>query len=202
MREAVEDSLRVAQRVAKTASEGPGLRYALWVQGCSIRCAGCCNPEMFAARGGELLAIDGLAREVLGTVGIEGLTVLGGEPFEQAGPVAELAKAVRAGGLSVMVFTGFVREDLETKGDAATAALLAATDLLVDGPFVQQAPGSAWRWLGSLNQRMHFMTDRYRADDPRFRSANTLDIRIERGRVEVSGWAPAAIELMRHKRPR
>lgn len=195
-------TLRVAQRVAKTASEGPGARYALWVQGCTIRCSDCCNPEMFSARGGEEVAIEALANEVIATPGIEGLTVLGGEPFEQAAAVAELARAVRTAGLSVMVFTGFVREDLEASKDPGAAALLAAADLLVDGPFVREAPGSTWRWLGSLNQRMHFLTDRYQPDDPRFRSANTIDIRIERGSVEVSGWAPAAIALMGRKRQR
>lgn len=195
-------TLRVAQRVAKTASEGPGVRYALWVQGCTIRCPDCCNPEMFSARGGVELAIDALAREVIATAGIEGLTVLGGEPFEQAAGVAALARRVRTAGLSVMVFSGFLREDLEASQDPGAAELLAAADLLVDGPFVREAPGSPWRWLGSLNQRMHFLTDRYQQDDPRFRGANTIDIRIERGSVEVSGWAPAAIELMGRKRQR
>lgn len=187
--------LRVARRIPRTESEGPGARYALWVQGCSIRCEGCCNPEMFSDRGGEEVDVAALAREVLDEPGLEGLSILGGEPFEQAGPLAELASLVRKGGLSVMVFSGFVREELEACADPHTLALLAAADLLADGPFVASQPGSRWRWLGSQNQRMHFLSERYTPEDARFFGDNTVDIRLVDGRLEISGWAPAVKAL-------
>ncbi len=74
---------------------------------------------------------------------IEGLTLLGGEPFDQAGPLAALAEAVRAGGQSVMTFTGHVLEDLRAAGREDWDRLLAATDLLVDGPYLAERPGAA-----------------------------------------------------------
>ena len=73
--------LRVAAIVGDTEAEGPGRRFAVWLQGCSIRCAGCCNPEMFDARRGERWSIDALIARIPETV--EGITLLGGEPFEQ-----------------------------------------------------------------------------------------------------------------------
>ncbi|HET8646986.1 MAG TPA: 4Fe-4S cluster-binding domain-containing protein, partial [Vicinamibacteria bacterium] len=83
--------VRVAARVPVTEVEGPGARFALWVQGCSIRCPGCCNPHLFPARG-EVVSVDALVAEVKAVRGrIEGLTLLGGEPFDQPAPLAVLA---------------------------------------------------------------------------------------------------------------
>src|SRR5262245_55340012 len=92
--------LRVATIVDDTEAEGPGRRFALWVQGCAIRCPGCCNPEMFAHDRGTQMTVDGVLARV--RAGVEGVTFLGGEPFEQAGELAELARAVRERGLTVM----------------------------------------------------------------------------------------------------
>ena len=90
--------LRVAARVACTAAEGPFLRHAVWVQGCTLACPGCCNPELFPAAGGRWRAVSELRAE-LGEAralhGVEGLTVLGGEASEQlAGATALIARAV------------------------------------------------------------------------------------------------------------
>src|SRR2546428_1302271 len=103
-------TLQVAQIVRRTEAEGPGRRFALWFQGCPLRCPGCCNPEMLRFEGGtrmtvaEVLAqLDQAAREH----GVEGITLLGGEPLAHAAGAAVLARAVRRRGLSVMVFSGF-----------------------------------------------------------------------------------------------
>src|SRR3954468_2507935 len=101
--------LRVAQIVPCTEAEGPGKRFALWFQGCPLRCAGCCNPEMLPFDGGQTLALE----EVLEQVGIaqrrggiEGITLLGGEPLAHASEAAMLAQWAQAAGLSVMIFSG------------------------------------------------------------------------------------------------
>src|ERR1700742_2412983 len=101
---AMESLVNVALIVPETEAEGPGRRFALWVQGCAIRCPGCCNPEMFDPRRGTEMSV----AEVLAQIpaGVEGVTFLGGEPFEQAEALAELAREVKARGLTVMVFSG------------------------------------------------------------------------------------------------
>jgi anaerobic ribonucleoside-triphosphate reductase activating protein len=181
--------LRVALRVAATEAEGPGRRYAVWVQGCTLACPGCCNPEMFAPRGGELVDVTALVDEIAGTPGIEGLSILGGEPLQQAAAVALLASGVRARGLSVMLYTGFTVEEVTS---AEGRAALAACDLVVDGRYVREQPESRRRWIGSANQRLHFLSDRYRADDPRFFAPNTVEIRLRRGHVTINGWPSPA----------
>jgi len=182
-------TLQVAQRVPATLAEGPGLRYALWVQGCSLRCAGCCNPEMFPRVGGESVEVEALVGEILAS-STEGVSILGGEPFEQAEACAELASAVRAQGRSVMVFTGYRLEELPQG-----SPLLASCDLLVDGRYERDRPETARRWIGSTNQRMHFLTERHRPDDPCFTRGNEVVLRLTRRELSVHGWPAAAARV-------
>ena len=197
--------LRVAAIVDDTEAEGPGRRWALWVQGCAIRCPGCCNPEMFAADRGEPSSIDALvARLEAARDKVEGISVLGGEPFEQAAGVAEVARAARSRGLTVMVYTGHVLAELRARpaGDPAHA-LLAVTDLLVDGPYdrarPEPPPPIGRRWIGSANQVMHHLTGAYPPDDPRLRGGNTVEIHWVDGKLVVNGWPAGAAGLVRRK---
>jgi anaerobic ribonucleoside-triphosphate reductase activating protein len=203
--------LRVAQIVDDTRAEGPGRRLALWVQGCSIRCPNCCNPEMFDARGGRVTPLAELDARLAAAAagGVEGITILGGEPFEQPGPVAALAGAARRLGLTVLVFTGYDREAIEARAasEADVAALLAAIDVLIDGPFradaLEPAPPVGRRWIGSSNQRVHRLTARV-ADDPRYesREPNTVELRLVGGRLTVNGWPGGADALRPRKQAR
>lgn len=185
--------LRVAQIVPDTEAEGPGRRFALWVQGCPMRCPGCCNPQMLRFEGGEPMPVGDLVEQARATAGIEGVSILGGEPFAQAEGCAAFAEGVRAHGLSVMVYSGFTLDELDGRPDAKR--LLAACDLLVDGRYERNLPEKERRWIGSSNQRMHFFTDRYRADDPRLREKNTVEIRLRRGELVVNGWPAGAAAL-------
>jgi anaerobic ribonucleoside-triphosphate reductase activating protein len=193
----MSDVVRVLRFLPVTEAEGPGRRAALWVQGCSIRCPGCFNPHSWAFDAGEPLRWRELAEAVRVAAAdhaIEGLTLLGGEPFDQAGPLASLAEAVRAGGLSVMTFTGYVLEDLRAADRTDWDRLLTATDLLVDGPYIAQRPERHRPWIGSDNQRFWFLTDRYaHLSDELHAIPNRLEIRIARsGEVVVNGFATVA----------
>jgi anaerobic ribonucleoside-triphosphate reductase activating protein len=192
--------LQVAAIVDDTHAEGPGRRWALWVQGCSIRCAGCCNPEMFDHRRGAPAALDELALRLAAARarGVEGVTFLGGEPFEQAPALAVLAHRARALAMTVMVFSGYTLDQLRARPEAAE--LLALTDLLVDGPYDNTRPETpppvGRRWIGSANQVMHYLTAAYSPDDPQMRGANTIEIRLTSGALQVNGW-PTADRLLR-----
>lgn len=178
----------VGARVARTEAEGPGTRFALWVQGCARRCPGCCNPELLAHRGGALVSVDALVEEVF-AADVEGLSLLGGEPLEQAPALAALAARVRARGLSVMVYTGYTLGELRAHdAPAGASALLAVTDLLVDGPYLEALRTTTRRWIGSDNQVLHFLTDRYTADDPRFAAPNTIELHYKPGSAVINGF--------------
>lgn len=189
--------LRIAQTVADTEAEGPGKRFALWVQGCTLHCPGCCNPEMFAPdKGGTWVETADLAARILATPGIEGISVLGGEPFQQPEALAELCGLVRAGGLSVMIYTGYTLAELREQVSPSAAELLANADLLVDGRYDRTKPESSRRWIGSSNQVMHFLSPRYSATDPRFTTPNTIELRFVNGQLTINGW-PQAADAMR-----
>jgi anaerobic ribonucleoside-triphosphate reductase activating protein len=199
--------LRVAQIVADTEAEGPGRRFAVWVQGCPMRCPGCCNPEMLRFEGGEPTAPEALAARAIATPGIEGISLLGGEPFAQAEACAAFATAVRAAGLGVMIFSGFTLAEIHVmkdRGAPGVSELYAACDLLVDGRYERDHPDHERRWIGSTNQTAHFLSARYRALDPTMRSKNTVEIRLRRNEagaheLVVNGWPSAASRIARSR---
>ena len=180
---------------AHPAFARPGERFALWVQGCTILCPGCCNPQFFEREGGREIEVSALVDQLTALGGrVEGLTLLGGEPFEQAGPLSMLARAAQGLGLSVMTFTGSTMEELRDRGgsgEPGVAALLAATDLLVDGRYQVALPEGERRWAGSTNQRFHFLTSRYApgielAIDGQ--PVRTVEITLAGGKLRANGW--------------
>lgn len=190
--------LRYAQLIPSTEAEGPGQRFAVWVQGCSLNCSGCCNPEMFNPQRGDSIDVEVLARRIIDTEKIEGVSILGGEPFEQPDAVCGLAQAVQAAGLSVMVYSGFTLAELRARALPSIDAALAVTDLLVDGRFVRESPETHRRWIGSTNQVLHFLSNRYSPEDERFSSANTVELRLVNGQVTINGW-PAGADAFRRR---
>ena len=187
--------LRVAQVVPRTEAEGPGVRFSLWVQGCALRCPGCCNPEMFAFERGTVMTVESLLARILATPGIEGVSILGGEPFSQAMLLAGLCEQVRAAGLSVMVFSGYTLAELKAQARPDVERLLATLDLLVDGRFEKDQPETRRRWIGSRNQVMHFLTARYSPDEPRFTAPNTAEMHLVEGKLLINGWPELANRL-------
>src|SRR5208337_2328730 len=113
----IDSALQVAQIVSCTEAEGPGKRYALWFQGCPLRCKGCCNPEMLSYKGGTQIPLYRVLLQIYDTMkqGIEGVTLLGGEPTSHSHVAAKLAKGVQRLGLSVMVFSGYTLPQLKEK---------------------------------------------------------------------------------------
>jgi anaerobic ribonucleoside-triphosphate reductase activating protein len=150
---------------------------------------------MFAPdKGGRFVEAKELAEQILATPGIECISVLGGEPFLQPHALAELCTLVKAGGLSVMIYTGYTLGEL--KAQTTSAALLATADLLVDGRYEKDKPERKRRWIGSSNQVMHFLTPRYSPDDERFVTQNTVELRFVNGQLTINGW-PQAADAMR-----
>ena len=185
--------IRIAALVPVTEAEGPGSRFAVWLQGCSIRCQGCCNPQMFDPDGGEAVEpAELLARLDEARRRVEGITLLGGEPFEQAEPLVPFVRGARERGLSVVAFSGFRIEELRRDRPPGSRQLLGELDLLVDGPYDSGLPESRRRWAGSGNQRFHFLTGRYSPGVEVIAEGGperTVELRLTAdGRLERSGW--------------
>lgn len=185
-----EPMLRVRRVLHSTTAEGPGLRTAIWFQGCSIRCKGCINPHLFSPRGGTQLPVAAVIEDAL-AAGVEGLTLIGGEPLDQPEAGHALAQAARTEGLGVIAFSGYEYETLRDRDDA-TRAFLASLDLLVDGPYQEWNPETERALVGSANQRFIHLTDRYREYRPES-VRNRVDVRVRPdGTTEVAGFLDSA----------
>lgn len=172
-----------------TTAEGPGLRTAVWFQGCSIQCKGCINPHLFNPRGGTRTPIAELVEQAV-AAGVEGLTLIGGEPFDQPVGGAALASMAQERGLGVIAFSGYEYESVLDRDDD-TKAFLAATDLLVDGPYQARNPETHRALVGSSNQRFIHLTERYKAYKPEAVS-NRIDVRVRPdGSIAVAGFLDA-----------
>lgn len=151
--------LRVFNILKNTKVEGPENRYCIWVQGCSHHCKGCQAVHTWSHNAGILMNVEDIIADIKLQKNIEGVTFLGGEPFEQAEPLGLIAKAVKEMNLGVLCFTGGLIENLRT--DKKNKLLLDNIDLLIDGPFEIDKVDYSRPWSGSSNQRYHFLTDRY-----------------------------------------
>lgn len=158
------ERLRIARVVERSTVNGPGERFVIWVQGCALRCPGCWNPHTWPRRGGDLAPADALVDRMRAAPGLEGVTFTGGEPMDQAAALAPIARAARADGLSVFVFTGYELDELT---DPAQKTLVALADVVVTGRYDAVRRDLSLGWRGSTNQQVHFVTDRYSpADEP------------------------------------
>lgn len=182
--------LRIHQFLPYSRANGPGVRAVVWVQGCSLGCPGCFNPETHSFGGGELVAVDELVRRiaVLGE-SIEGITLSGGEPLQQRPPLLALLGRIRAEtALSVLLFSGFTWEEIQAMPEAEN--LLAGVDVLFTGRY-EAAQRLARDLRGSANKTVHLLTDRYTKSDLEAVPPAELMITVG-GDVIVSGIDPMA----------
>ena len=144
--------IQIAGTVNDSIVDGPGLRYAVFVQGCSHHCPGCHNPETHDPNGGHEDDTENLIAKMKKNPLLSGLTLSGGEPLEQPVPCLELAKAAHENGLNVWCYTGYTWEEIEK--DPVLLDVVRELDVLVDGPFIQAERDISLRFRGSRNQRL------------------------------------------------
>lgn len=146
--------LNVAGIEPESIVDGPGIRFAVFVQGCPHKCPGCHNPDTHPFEGGTVMSVEDVFAQFKRSPMLKGITLSGGEPFCQAGALANLAELVHDMGKDVVVYTGYTYEELAASDDPAVQALLHETDLLIDGPFIEEQKNLELRFRGSENQRL------------------------------------------------
>jgi anaerobic ribonucleoside-triphosphate reductase activating protein len=147
----------------RSRANGPGWRFVVWFQGCDLNCPGCFNPETHSFAPKLTVPVADLADRCAADAQLEGVTLSGGEPLLQGAVVREFLRCVRAQtSLSVLLFSGFTREEILASEDGA--AILARTDVLVAGRYDRTQP-CALGLRTSSNQKVHLLTRRYREED-------------------------------------
>ena len=184
--------MKIYKILKNTTVEGPGQRFCIWVQGCKKHCKGCFAKETWDFESGEIYSVKELYNLIKAQDNIEGVTFLGGEPFEQAKELSELSKMVKRDNLSVLCFTGYTLEELELKKDRYINEFLSNIDLLIDGGFEQEHFDISRPWVGSSNQRFIFLTDRYCENDLK-KYKNKIELHLDYdGKIEINGMGDFA----------
>ena len=151
-------SLRIAGYYHDSLVEGPGRRSSVLVTGCTLGCPGCWVPQLHPADDGTPVAVDRLADVLLDpSHARDGISVLGGEPFQQPDGLLGLVRTLRERGCShVLCYSGFTYEALRRRAvrQSAIDAVLDEIEMLIDGPYVEALAAGAGPWTGSGNQRV------------------------------------------------
>ncbi len=145
-------NMRIAGIVNDSIVDGPGLRLAIFAQGCPHHCPGCHNPESHDFAGGSDMDTEKIIARMDANPLLDGITLTGGEPFEQPDACRILADAAHARGLNVWAYSGYTFEQLCAVPEKRR--LLEACDVLVDGPFLLEERSLDLRFRGSKNQRV------------------------------------------------
>lgn len=157
------ETIRLHNMVLHTKVLGPGVRCAIWLQGCGRSCKGCMSPSSRDMNGGKKVDISDVYDAVIGAGEIEGVTISGGEPFAQIESLYSLIKLIKeTTNLGVIVYTGYTLSQLRALKDPLTDEMLEKyIDLLIDGEYDDsQNDGSSLR--GSSNQNVIYLTERYK----------------------------------------
>lgn len=152
--------MRIYGLVQDSIVDGVGLRFVCFVQGCPHHCPGCHNPDSHDPDGGTEMTTDEVIAEMLSNPLTDGLTLSGGETFEQAEDCLTIAKAAHDHGLNVWCYTGYTMEHLRENGTEAQKALLNEVDVLVDGRYIEEKRSLSLEWRGSSNQRVIDMKEK------------------------------------------
>lgn len=147
--------LRIADTVEDSITDGEGLRFTIFVQGCPHHCDGCHNPTTHDFNGGKIVDTDELFDTFKNNVLLSGVTFSGGEPMCQAKPLLDLARRIRTEtDMNITIFTGYTLEELINKNDPIINELLSLTYMLIDGKFDIDKRDLTLTFRGSSNQRL------------------------------------------------
>jgi anaerobic ribonucleoside-triphosphate reductase activating protein len=179
--------LNVAALSSATRYLGPGVRAAVWVQGCTIQCPGCIAPDWIPVKPAHLVDPELLAVELLKNPMVTGLTLSGGEPMLQASALARLVrKARQMRDLDVICFSGFrLSYLLKNPPDPGVDALLQTLDVLIDGPYLDQKNDNLGL-RGSSNQQIHFISDRLKGTEFHLHQ-RSVEIEVSDGQAFMVG---------------
>ncbi|GHU30653.1 anaerobic ribonucleoside-triphosphate reductase-activating protein [Spirochaetia bacterium] len=164
---------------------GPGCRFVIWTQGCSIHCKGCWNQSMWAFEPNTIISVETLFEKICTEIGlIEGITLLGGEPLDQYEESFTLIQKCKHAGLSVMLFTGYELTEIYAK---KMTGVFDYTDILITGRYEEEKRTLNHQWIGSTNQEIYVLSDHYK--NYQKIDTNYIEISIENnGSITILGF--------------
>lgn len=174
---------------------GPGGRLLIYLKGCSLHCEGCVNHHLWSFEGGTLLSSKEIAKVLLDN-NLDGITLHGGEPLDQADELLKIVKSVKDSGKTVILFTGYTKKELTGN----RLKIWNLSDIVVAGRFILKKRNINLQFRGSTNQRVYTHKGKlknYKLKDGYTTAIFTIN---ENGDVDINGFLTEDIaELMQSK---
>lgn len=178
--------VRIHRILTGSRANGPGIRNVVWFQGCTLRCPGCFNPQTHAPHGGQSINVEELCDRLLSPFHpCDGITISGGEPFQQAEALLNLLQELQKQKAPlILVFSGYSYNEL--RNNPVSAACLPFIDALICGPYDRKTPPVYERFCSSGNQELVLLSERYTEND--FRNLPVMEYFFDdSGNVIISG---------------
>jgi len=172
--------LRVGKCMVSTEVNGPGKRFVIWLQGCRFGCKGCYNPEFWDESGGTLMSVDDIMAQINSTDGIKGVAFTGGEPLLQSEALLQLVDQIKSSELTIVCYTGYLMSNILNDEIPYAKEFIEKIDILIDGLFNEQEKAPLL-WRGSRNQRIHFLSERYKHLESLVLKEGTREVEIQIG---------------------
>ncbi|WP_370425056.1 4Fe-4S single cluster domain-containing protein [Tenacibaculum dicentrarchi] len=164
---------------------GPGIRYVIWTQGCSIKCKGCWSKDTWSFKTKNIKSTIELLTNITKDKELEGVTILGGEAFDQYNELLDLIKEIRKTKLSIILYTGYKITELKRE---KKTEVLEFIDVLITGRYVEEKKNiQSGGLVGSYNQEIIFYSKKYSKND--LVELNESEISIdENGKISIYGY--------------
>jgi len=146
--------LRINYLLPKSRANGPGSRFTIWVQGCSIHCPGCSNTDTWDPLKGYSISVNELVDIIKAESTMDGITITGGEPLDQFDAIYNLCFKI-FGTYSIFLTTGYTLKQIHQKKQTKIMNVL---DIACLGPFEKDKVCKN-KWKGSENQEIVYLTD-------------------------------------------
>lgn len=144
------ETLRIGELVAESYIYGPGKRFVIWLQGCSLHCTGCWNEDLWDFESGQPYTLDHILKLASSIPDLEGISLLGGEPLDQAPNLLSLIIKVKKLGLSIYLSTGYELDEIYS--DPLKRTIFDLCDIIISGRYKQELRDLNLKWRGSSNQ--------------------------------------------------
>lgn len=170
---------------------GPGKRLLIYLKGCSLHCKGCINPHLWSFDGGQQIAEEEIL-QLCQKEKVDGITLHGGEPLDQAVELLKIVKLIKENGLSVILFTGYNKKELNSYQNM----IWNLSDIVIAGRFIFEKRNTNLQFRGSTNQRVYVhkgIYSGYKIKDGFTTAIVTID---DKGNLDVNGFLTENIKKL------
>jgi len=153
--------INVHSYITESKANGPGKRFVIWFQGCSIRCLGCFNKKTWRFDIGDNYYVKDLVKifcRYKSKNNLDGVAISGGEPFDQLDGLLDLTQKLKYQKENILCYTGYTYNSLKKSNDSRVTKILDNIDILIDGKF-DESQRSDLQWRGSKNQQIYYLNN-------------------------------------------